>query len=44
MMDAHRVVGSNGSIQERPFGLAAVLFHQFLEALFPLPEAEYLLF
>ncbi|GBD35893.1 hypothetical protein HRbin36_01008 [bacterium HR36] len=44
MVHAHRVVGSNGTIQERPFRLPAILFPQFLESLRFCPEAQNLPF
>lgn len=40
VVDAHRVVGGNRAVEERPMRLTAILLDQFLESVFTLPELE----
>ncbi len=44
MMHAHRIVGSDGTIEKRPFRLAAILFAEFGKGVNLLPEIENELF
>jgi hypothetical protein len=39
-MYAHRIVGCNGAIEERPSRSAAVLLYELFEAVLALPEGK----
>ena len=41
VVDAHRIVGGDRPVEERPFRLAAILFPEQLEGTYTLPKIEY---